>query len=189
MSKIPKPLIEAVEDALKTGRKASGATDMASVRQSLPEQIVPKARTIGANKYVWDKKSGIGNTPNQQDIDYFGFERNMNRSEFRKYVPEGVWDADTRQYLIDEIGKGRTVAPPFLKAIWDKDKKAWIVDDHEGRSRADLYDEDHPDVDIPISIIPIGLRARDITDEMRNAPIIGQKGSPSYREYSGKAKK
>lgn len=50
MSKIPKPLIEAVEDALKTGRKASGATDMASVRQSLPEQIVPKKRAIGVPK-------------------------------------------------------------------------------------------------------------------------------------------
>ena len=50
MSKIPKPLIEAVEDALKTGRKASGAMDMASVRQSLPEQIVPKKRAVGVPK-------------------------------------------------------------------------------------------------------------------------------------------
>jgi hypothetical protein len=137
---------------------------------------------------VWDRSKGIGNVPNQQELDYFGFERNMKPSEFRQYVPKGVWNKDTKSFLASETSKGKTVAPPFLKVEWDKENKAWRVSNHEGRSRADYSAELNADADIPVSMLPVGMRARDITPEMRSAPIIGQQDSPSYTEWSSKNK-
>jgi len=148
-----------------------------------PQPGLPKNTGI-----VWDRQKGIGNVPNQQELDYFGFERNMKPSEFRKYVPKGVWNKDTKSFLASETSKGKTVAPPFLKVEWDKKNKAWRVSNHEGRSRADYSEELNADADIPVSMLPVGMRAKDITPEMRSAPIIGQQNSPSYTEWSSKNK-
>ena len=123
---------------------------------------------------VWDRNSKIGGTSNQAELDYFGFERNMKPSEFRSYVPSGVWNKDTRDFILEAAKRGDSVAPPFLTVDWDSGAKAWKVIRHEGRSRTDAAAMIDPDSDIPVSMIPRGLRAKDITEEMRRAPIIGE---------------
>lgn len=124
---------------------------------------------------VFDNKSGMGQVPYGQDIDYFGFIVPMSYKKFRSLVLPGNWDRRTIDVAANHIKSGGKIGNPFLMAKWNSDTKKWKVLDHEGRSRSDalakLYGED---VIIPIHIFPSGMRARHITDEMRNAPFISQ---------------
>jgi hypothetical protein len=122
----------------------------------------------------WDV-NGIGSVPNQVDIDYFGFVVPMLPSEFRKLVPVGVSSEETKDFIKDKIQVGEAIAPPFIGAEWNEDKKVWVVypEEHEGRSRTDAAQEVAPNEIIPVSIFPKkGMRARGITEEMRNAPFV-----------------
>lgn len=125
---------------------------------------------------VFDKK-GIGSTPNQIDIEYFGFVKEMTPKEFRSLVPSGVSEPETREkIIIPAIKQGKKISPPFLIVRWDEKHKIWKTLDHEGRSRTDaiiqMFGED---VEMPVHIIPMGIRAKNITDAMKNADIIPQK--------------
>lgn len=135
--------------------------------------------TSGIN---WDA-NGHGGTPNQVDIDYFGFTKQMTPKEFRSLVPEGNWNTDTIGFVKDAVAKGEAIAPPFLLTKWDEDNKRWLVLDHEGRSRSDASQEMFPDQQIPIHIIPRGLRARHMTDEMKAAPFVAQ-GKHDAKRYN-----
>jgi hypothetical protein len=117
---------------------------------------------------------GHGGTPNQVDIDYFGFVLPMKISKFRKLVPSGAWNPKTKDFILKAIDNGEKIAPPFLVVKWDDNNKVWNVLDHEGRSRSDAVAQKYGDIEIPIHILPNGMRARNITTEMRNAPFTPQ---------------
>jgi len=129
---------------------------------------------VNAGDVKWDVE-GIGSTPTQADISYFGFEVPMLPSDFRKMVPKGVSGSDTKEFIKKKIQEGEAIAPPFLRATWDKERKVWVVnpEEHEGRSRTDAAAEIDPSAPMPVSIIlNKGMRARSLTDEMRNAPFV-----------------
>src|SRR5574343_7341 len=119
-----------------------------------------------SQKINWDVR-GVGGTPNQQTVDYFGFTRPMTPHEFRQLVPHGNAHPDSAGFLAGEMRKGTAIAPPFLQLDWVADRSAWQVVDHEGRSRADAAMVVDPAGMIPVSMLPRGLRARHLTPEMR----------------------
>jgi hypothetical protein len=123
----------------------------------------------------WDV-NGIGSTPSQADINYFGFTKVMTPAEFRSLVPAGNFDSATIEFTKQSVAGGEKIAPPFVTANWNEDAGWWEVFDHEGRSRTDAATELGA-TQLPVNMIPRGWhRARHITQEMRDAPIIPQNG-------------
>lgn len=124
---------------------------------------------------VFDSKDGIGQVPDNQEIDYKGFRVKLNPAEFLKLVPPGVSNKDSADRIKAALQQGKKIGQPFLVVDWDDTLKMWKVIDHEGRSRtrafSSLYGSSTP---MEVHILPRGFRAASITEEMRNAPILGQ---------------
>jgi hypothetical protein len=127
------------------------------------------------DKY-FDNKDGIGAVPFNQEIDYMGFVTRMTPREFRRIVPAGVSGPKTKEYVKQALQQGKKLGTPFLEVKWDDKNKVWQTTGHEGRSRVDAIAELFGnDLLIPIHIFPGGMRARDMTDEMKKAPILPQR--------------
>ena len=125
-----------------------------------------------ASMIPWDVVNGIGAVPWNQEVEYRGFVKQMTPVEFRALVPSGSWGNKGEEFA-DLIRQGKSFAPPFLEVEWEGDH--WQVIDHEGRSRSDASRKlEGPNFPMPVHIFPRGLRARDLTDEMRNAPFNAQ---------------
>jgi hypothetical protein len=126
----------------------------------------------------WDPL-GKGTTPNHQEIDYLGFKRSMKPAEFLSKARR-LSGSEKRGESLDfmRLAQKRglpSVAPPQLYVEWDAANKQWLARGHEGRHRSTVAHETEPNTSVEVHIIPRdGLRARDITDEMRNAPIVGE---------------
>ena len=125
---------------------------------------MPPATTV----INWDRH-GIGNVPKQIDLDYFGFTRPMTPAEFQALVPAGVSNPRTKNFLGPKVAAGEPVAPPFLLVNWDDELKRWRIYGHEGRSRSCVAPADEP---MPVSILPLGIRSRHLTDEMLVAGFV-----------------
>ena len=123
---------------------------------------------------IFDAKNGIGQVPSNQDIDYMGFVKYMTPDEFRNLVPPGVSGEETKEYVVNALREGKKLGQPFLQVKWEDDNGVWLVKDHEGRSRVDAIAEVYGQEKIPVHIFPYGMRARDITDEHRNAQFVPQ---------------
>jgi hypothetical protein len=127
-----------------------------------------------ARKINWNP-TGIGGTPNQQTIDYFGFVRWMTPVEFRRLVPPGNSHPDSAGFVAGKMRQGAAIAPPFLQLDWVEAASAWQVVDHEGRSRADAAMEVDPASLLPVHLFPRGMRARHLTKAMIDAPLLPQR--------------
>jgi len=116
----------------------------------------------------WDRDGG-GSTPDQKNVDYFGFTGYLSPKDFINLNPSGS-TSDPRE-MAKAMEAGTKFAETMLSVRWDDVQKAWHVVGHEGRTRANAS-QMLGDSMIPVSVLPQGgLRAKDITDEMRNAPI------------------
>ena len=157
---------EAYKIAKDAPRPNAGAYD--------PNQLRDKRGKWSKSGSVnWDVK-GIGSIPYQVDIDYYGFTRNLTPEQFLDLVPPGVSGPTTKDFISEEIKKGTPIAPPYLRVKWDKARKAWQIMDHEGRSRSRAAPSGRP---MPVSIKPEDFRARDLTPEVKAAPLIAQEWS------------
>lgn len=146
-----------------------GKDDLKFMGKDLPE-----------NKITFDRK-GLGSVPVQVDIHYFGFTKSMSPRDYRSLVPAGVSGEKTNAFL--KANAEKTIAPPWLKVEWDGVDNVWRVIEHEGRSRAD-YAQELGVNSLPVDFMPISLRNRDITDAMRQAPIVPQ--NQKYQVNVGK---
>lgn len=126
---------------------------------------------IGGGVVKFDRMKGLGTVPFQMDIDYYGYTTTMTPDQFRKLVPVGNQNPETVDKLM--AMDDPVIAPPFLRVRWEDDVKMWQVIDHEGRSRTD-YSKLMGQRNIPVDILPYGMKARDITDEMKTAKFIPQ---------------
>ncbi len=123
----------------------------------------------------WDP-NGMGETPNSRNVDYLGFTKYMSPQEFLSLVPKGFSNKDTVPLAEQKIKNNEPICPPFLLTKWDEKNNQWITIDHEGRSRTqaalNIFGNN---ISIPVHIFPYGMRARNITEEMKNAKFIPQK--------------
>lgn len=143
------------------------------------KQNVAESRLIDRHKLdgLFDNKDGIGAVPYNQDVNYMGFITYMTTKKFRELVPPGVWDLNTKEYVIQAIKDGQKLGTPFLEVRWDEKNKVWQTVGHEGRSRMDAIGEIFgTDVLVPVHMFPgPSMRARHITDEMKRATILPQR--------------
>ena len=123
----------------------------------------------------WDSKDGHGAVPNNQNVDYLGFVKEMNVSDFLILSPPGFSNFETVRFIEDAIENGEPIAPPFFIADWDKENNRWLIIDHEGRSRAQaILNQYGNGIKIPVHIFPQYMRSRNITEEMKEAPFLSQ---------------
>jgi len=119
---------------------------------------------------------GIGNTPTNHDIDYFGIRVLMTPLNFLKLAAKTGSNPrmESVEYLVNAILSGEAVAPPFLKLevphSWTGDSDDGMevakVVGHEGRHRmlalSRVYGRNYP---IEVHITFYGYRNRHVTRE------------------------
>ena len=179
------------------GRRTSKATpDVATTEpQSEPIQQQAQVQQEGLQPFTefqrpeererveikFDPKDGIGAVPYNQEVDYRGFVKSLTPEQFLNNTAE--LKGETSASGIEKaIRNGEAIGNPFLDVQWDGQERVWRVVGHEGRNRAVAINRIDPSTQIPVHFFPKGLRARDITDEMRVAPIIPEKGAKPIPE-------
>ena len=123
----------------------------------------------------FDPREGSGAVPNNANVNYLGMVKHMPVSEFLS-MANRLNDPNQKSidYQKEIIKSGKPLGNPFLHVDWNEDKKHWKVVGHEGRHRATAIHQLYgPNEMVPVHIFPKkGMRARHITDEMRNAPFV-----------------
>ena len=128
---------------------------------------------------VWDKE-GMGSVPLQrEETEYYGRTRWMTPTEFLSLVPEIPGGSYSADIIKDKLLAGEKMAPPFLDVAWTGD--SWKVLSHEGRNRTIAFYELFGDLPMPVYLLFNGrMRARDVSDEMLERPMIRQEGSSKW---------
>ena len=150
---------------------------------------------VASSLIVWDEE-GLGSVPNLSEVNYLGFVKDINIQDFRKIVPSGVANEDTIPFLTsqyEKLQRGETegfekpeyvkfikdgkmhLAPPFIHVEWNEEKRAWIVNGHEGRSRTDFASQ--LGMRCPLHIFTRHdqgwkIKGHDLTEEQKNAGFI-----------------
>jgi hypothetical protein len=140
-------------------------------------------KVLKSIKELMDPVGGKGAVPLNQEVDYFGFKKEMTPS---KFLGTAKHIATPRKSSLDAIRKhideGGKIGNPFLKVDWQPDTKTWKTVGHDGRHRSMVLKEKGLDQPMDVHVFPLGLRARDLTPEMKEAPI-----TPEYAK-GGKVK-
>lgn len=118
---------------------------------------------------VFDQIQGMGQTPYNQDIFYFGFVAMMTPHNFLRIAAPGGKDRETSgKKIAAEIEKGRPIGSPFLEVNGHLVTDATVdapIHGHEGRARCNaLIELGLADVPIPVHIITSPVRAKNLTD-------------------------
>lgn len=151
-------------------------TDLNLLRELLNEADEPYAPFSPTNwlRYEvngvrFDNERGMGNTPNGQEIMYFGFIAMMTPKEFRQLAAP-LAEPVSLNKLRELYNEGRGIASPSLTI----DAKSWrtggtdiYVTGHEGRNRCYLLEElGLGDTEMPVFIVlSREMRARDLNDD------------------------
>jgi len=122
---------------------------------------------------IFDAKDGIGAVPHNQDVGHFGFVKKMSAPEFRRLAMNGKIGKESKEYVVDQLKQGKKIGQPFLNVDWDEDLGKWLVVSHEGRSRSDAFRELFGNsAKMEVHIFPCGLRAANISPEMKAAEFV-----------------
>jgi hypothetical protein len=130
---------------------------------------------------VFDSVDGLGATPNNADIDYFGFIVWMRPLDFLKLNPGRREDTEHFKALRDYILNQEQIrlGPPSLNCHWDEEKETWQVEGHEGRGRMIVLHGLQPNDQVPVHVFPRGMRARHITEKMARSIIMPDREAAS----------
>lgn len=152
--------------------------------QALMEELdaQPKPKAEGEPpKIVFDPKDGIGQVPFNMEIDTRGFVVPMTPDQFLSIAAPRRSSASAPA-IEKRIRAGESVGNPFLDVKWDEKNKRWKTVGHEGRNRSEAIKNIDPATQMPVHIFPKGMRASDITEEMRNAPIVAESGTDLFQQ-------
>jgi hypothetical protein len=139
-------------------------------------------QTSSPIEHIFDAEKGIGQVADNMEIAGRGFVKYMTPLEFLSIVPAGVSDIKTKSFIIDALKDGKKLGQPILYATWNEDAGVWEINGHEGRSRTSAIKNVYGNVLIPVHVFPRrGLRAHDITEQMRDAPFIPEQDVPRFK--------
>ena len=138
---------------------------------------------------VIDNKHGVGATPYNQDIDYFGLRVLMRPSVFLKLALPLAEEVSV-EFMVNHLKSGGSIGAPFLQlripGNWEE-KDEWDEDDnkvtipgnysepakvvgHEGRNRMTAIIKVYGDDPVEVHILPGSFyRARHMTPEFVDA--------------------
>jgi len=116
---------------------------------------------------AFDQVSGLGNVPNNQDVGYLGAAVMMRPSVFLSLVdPLHQPRRSSLDHAKACVGGLRPLASPMLNVEIDRNDPAAApeVVGHEGRHRMLAILETVGDVEVPVHVLPRGMRARHLDD-------------------------
>jgi hypothetical protein len=119
---------------------------------------------------IFDNKNGLGATPNNREVNYFGFTTTMTISSFLKLAADhGGRREESAIDLRDLIKQGYGIATPMLylrvQNLGENDMTI-EVSGHEGRARSICCQKYFNLTDLPVQIIPTGFRSKHMTDKI-----------------------
>lgn len=186
---------KANQKGLITDKELNAVREMAKDRDMGPEDVGSELNSYLSNnaktakkesqtqesgakeKIKYDPKDGIGATPDNQEINYKGYVREITPDQFLKSA-QAIESYPSLEVIKKKILNGEAVGNPTLYVKWNGGKGVWKTVMHEGRNRSAAIKSINPDEKMPVHIIPRGgMRAKDITPEMKNAPIISEEGN------------
>lgn len=144
----------------------------------------------------FDPREGIGQVPDNTQIDYMGFVKPLTFREWDNLVPridQQLAGPGSTPGILSELKRGRKLGNPFLSTIWDEDDRLWRIRGHEGRHRMLalrqlLEGETRDGSTFPVHVFPPSyMRRRHLTPEMLDAPFISQDGFTQYKARGGLA--
>lgn len=119
-------------------------------------------------KVLVDNKDGLGATPNNQEIEYFGFVGFITPNKFFRLAAH----SDTMQERgeqIEQAMREKGIGNPFLFLKTDSDQAPWgniRVDGHEGRARMSVVERlNGANTPFPVHFFVRQLRARHLNLE------------------------
>jgi hypothetical protein len=136
-----------------------------------------------------DNDKGIGATPNNRNIDYFGLRVQMTPLTFLRMARELTVDPDTEKRILsmaEYIKGGGPVGSPFLMIEipegWEQGDMSENarISGHEGRHRMEAVIKAEGNTPVEVHLVFPGLRRRHITDEMistMNHSIFTERGN------------
>ena len=132
---------------------------------------------IENNGPTFDPKEGLGAVPNNQDVNYLGMVKPMTADHFiglASHLKEPSQKSLDR--IKEHLKAGKPLGNPFLNVKWNKDNKNFDITSHDGRHRAISIKHMYGGhTIIPVHVFPgDGMRAKNLTPEMRNAPLVPQ---------------
>jgi hypothetical protein len=134
---------------------------------------------------TFDQKSGIGQVPYNQNVDYRGFTAMMRPSKFLELGADLEAPLQSSlDYLTKEISSGKPVGSPFLIVDFETGR----VSGHDGRHRMTVIRDLNNDQPVPVHFFGKGeQRARSLdADKIRSfaANLTSENGRPSADNFS-----
>jgi hypothetical protein len=120
---------------------------------------------------LFDAKTGYGQVPNSETIDYFGFTVYMKPSEFLALaLPSSLKPEFYEQCIKTKEPMGY----PFLGVKLEFGESAfWAVENHEGRHRMAAIQNVLGDNNyVPVHVFPVSMRNRDLTPSLLSMPFL-----------------
>lgn len=121
-------------------------------------------------KVVFDNVNGLGATPNNKEISYFGFTVIMQISVFLQLAASHGGKRDESAGDINELlQQGYGIATPMLYLSmkdFGEDTISATVTGHEGRARVICCQKFYGLTEVPVHIMPTGLRAKHMTQKV-----------------------
>lgn len=119
---------------------------------------------------IFDNEDGLGVTPNNKEIDYFGFTVIMKIDTFLKLAANhGGKREESANDIKELLNQGYGIATPMLYLkISDLNEETMKVEvtGHEGRARVICCQKYFNLTKIPVHIMPTGYRSKHITKEV-----------------------
>lgn len=166
-------------DLLKYSKKIENPEDIPNVItiSNLGKQYKVLGKHEGKDFYVmFDNRDGIGATPNNAEVNYFGFGAIMPIHKFLGIAADHKGQReDSAKDVKDIILAGYGLGAPTLYldvTKFDTNTNTGLIqtDGHEGRARAICCEKYFGIDELPVHIfVKGGWRNRDITDEFTNA--------------------
>ena len=134
---------------------------------------------------TFDQKSGIGQVPYNQSVDYRGFTAMMRPSKFLELAADlEAPKQSSLDYITKEISSGKPVGSPFLNIDFETGK----ISGHDGRHRMMVIRDLNGDQPVPVHFFGKGeQRARSLNaDKIRSfaSKLTNENGRPSADNFS-----
>lgn len=133
---------------------------------------------------IIDNKRGLGQTPNNSNVQYRGFVIMMKVSDFLKVAADDRSTQDVKANTIKYALENHiAIGNPFLEV--DIKNDSIFIGGHEGRARAKAILQYCGDIVMPIHAFPAYLRNRDITPEIKTR-LMGEITTQRREKILGK---
>lgn len=162
--------------------------ELAALPEPSPANIEDAFRV---QKVAFNQRTGMGGTPNSQNVIYLGFAAEMKPSQFLRVALDADRSDDAKKF-VGLIREHAPVASPFLEIHfnereWEEGAELRVsVHGHEGRGRMWAIDEVNGNTPVPVHFFILGGgRARHLSEkffkDFREAGLVKERAGEGAR--------